>query len=107
MKNYTLGKSIKEVEKLIPEGKIKKILLGSKELGVVRKGSEFHVFSLQCPHRGASLVNGVINQKNEIICPLHQYRFDLRTGKTTAGYCPDLDIYPTKLSDTGLEITLP
>ena len=95
-----------EIEKLVPEGKIKKMLLGSKEVGLIREGTDVYVFSLHCPHRGASLMNGMINQKNEIICPLHQYRFDLKTGKTTAGYCPDLDVYPSKLSDEGLEITL-
>lgn len=107
MKKFTLGNSVQDVEKMIPKGRVKKILLGSKEIAVVRKGEEFYAFSMYCPHKGASLIQGSINIQGEIICPLHQYRFELKTGKIKSGYCPDLDVFPTLLTAIGLEISIP
>lgn len=107
MKKYTLGQSRENLLEMIPEGRIKKMKIGSKLLGLVRRGSDFYAFDAFCPHRGALLTEGHINPQNEISCPLHQYRFELKTGKVVSGYCPELTTYPCVVSETGLEITLP
>lgn len=107
MKKYTLGSSKEELFKLVPEGMIKKMKVGEKTLGLIRKDLNCYVFDAFCPHRGALLTEGHINERNEISCPLHQYRFDLKTGQVRSGYCPDLETYPAVITDLGLEITLP
>lgn len=107
MKKFILGSSKEEVFKLIPENVIKKVILGETSIGIVRAGETFHSFQAFCPHRGASLIQGSINSSLEIICPLHQYRFDLATGRVKSGSCGDLDIYPVELTQHGLEISLP
>lgn len=107
MKKYTLGNSKEEVFYLIPERVIKKVILGETSIGIVRIGQAFHSFHAFCPHRGSSLMQGMINTSGEIICPLHQYRFDLSTGQVKSGYCEDLEIYPNELTENGLEITIP
>lgn len=107
MKKFTLGNSKEEVLKIVPERVIKKVILGETSIGIIRKGETFHTFHAFCPHRGASLIQGNINSSGEIICPLHQYRFDLETGQVKSGYCGDLTIYPNELNENGLEITIP
>jgi nitrite reductase/ring-hydroxylating ferredoxin subunit len=107
MKKFTLGNSKEEVFKLVPEKVIKKVILGETSIGIVRIGESFRCFQAFCPHRGASLIQGNINSSGEIICPLHQYRFDLKTGQVKSGYCEDLEIYPNELTENGLEITIP
>lgn len=107
MKKYTLGNSKEGILKIISEKSIKKVLVGEKNIAVTRIGSDFYAFQSFCPHRGASLIEGSINASNEIICPLHQYRFDIKSGQVKAGSCQDLEIYPTDLTDQGLEIILP
>lgn len=107
MKKYTLGNSKEGVLLMFPEKSIKKVLVGGEKIAVVRIGLDFYSFQSQCPHRGASLVNGRINSLQEIICPLHEYRFDVKSGHVRAGSCQDLEIYPTTLTDMGLEITIP
>lgn len=107
MKKFTLGNSKEEVLKLVPERIIKKVILGETSIGIVRIGEVFHTFQAFCPHHGASLIQGNINSSGEIICPLHQYRFDLKTGQVKSGYCADLEIYPNELTENGLEITIP
>lgn len=107
MKEYSLGSSKEEVFKLFPEKWIKKIQLGENQVAAVRIGEKVFVFQASCPHRGASLVQGTINGLNEIICPLHEYRFDLTTGNIRSGSCGDLEIYRTTLESDGLKITIP
>ena len=107
MKKFTLGNSKEEVFKLVPEKVIKKVTLGETSIGIVRIGDTIRTFQAFCPHRGASLIQGNINSSGEIICPLHQYRFDLETGQVKSGYCEELEIYPNELTENGLEITIP
>ncbi|WP_026946361.1 Rieske (2Fe-2S) protein [Algoriphagus marincola] len=106
MKKFQLGQSRENVINLFPEKAIRRVKLGEKEIGIVRIGEIFFAFDSLCPHRGASLIQGSINGYEEIICPLHQYRFDLKTGALHSGSCSDLEVYQTNLTDEGLIIQL-
>jgi nitrite reductase/ring-hydroxylating ferredoxin subunit len=54
---------------------------------------EDEVFALEdaCNHAGAPLSEGPVTKNCGIICPMHGYVFDLRTGKLTKpkGLCDD------------------
>ena len=107
MKEYQLGTSKQEVYQMIPERRIKKVVLGKKSIGLLRMGDELFAFDTQCPHRGADLLKANINGAGEIICPLHQYLFDLKSGQVRSGYCGELPVYQVNLSENGLFINLP
>ncbi len=107
MHTFQFGSSKEEVLQAIPERKIKKLAAGEKRLGVLRIGELIHVFDSQCPHRGADLSQANINGAGEIIYPLHQYRFELKTGDVRSGYCASLPIYRNELTESGLYIYLP
>ncbi|WP_339875820.1 Rieske 2Fe-2S domain-containing protein [uncultured Algoriphagus sp.] len=107
MKTILLGSSKSQVLEIIPEKAIHIIHLGELEIALTRIGEFFKGFQANCPHRGASLNQGMLTAEGEIICPLHQYRFDLKTGEVKAGSCGNLEIYPTELTDEGLKIFLP
>lgn len=92
---------------MIPEQAIHKIHLDENIIALVRLGECFHAFQTDCPHRGAALIKGWITNQGEIICPLHQYRFDIKTGALKVGSCGDLEVYSTELTDDGLKILLP
>ncbi|MBD8491037.1 Rieske 2Fe-2S domain-containing protein [Echinicola sp. CAU 1574] len=105
MGKFTLGSTKEEVFEMLPEGNIKVTQLGAKKLCVVRKGEEVYAFEQLCPHRGAPLKDGHINGYGEVICALHSYRFDMKTGQLkSGGSCGDLEVYQTHLTDSGLEI---
>jgi nitrite reductase/ring-hydroxylating ferredoxin subunit len=103
MKTFILGQSKEQVLQMIPEKGIKLVQLGGEKICVSRNGDTFFAFEPFCPHRMASLLQGTI-VRNEIVCPLHQYRFDLQTGTVVSGQCPDLKVYKVEFSDRGLEI---
>lgn len=106
MKNYTLGNSKEELFNLLPNGKVKKVKLGEKEIAILRLGEEVFGFEPFCPHRGASLLNAYPNSSGELICPLHEYRFNLKSGRPMAGACRDLETYSCILGEGGLEIQI-
>ncbi|SEG28800.1 Rieske (2Fe-2S) protein [Algoriphagus boritolerans] len=106
MKEFQLGNSIAEVVEMLPDFRIKKVRLDNREIAIVRMGEKIYGFDIFCPHRGASLIQANIHS-GEIICPLHHYRFELQSGRSRAGDCPDLETFPCRLSEKGLTITLP
>ncbi len=107
MKKFIIGSSMEEVKKLIPPGSIKKVMVGNQAVALTEFKGVFFAFETQCPHRGELLTKGRINPKGEIICPLHNYRFDLQHGQVRAGYCPDLKVYRTELHSQGLTVYMP
>jgi len=57
-------------------------------LAVFRVGDEFLVVDNQCTHGSASLAEGEV-EGEEIVCPYHLGRFNLRTGAATGPPCVD------------------
>ena len=53
----------------------------------------FFAVQNRCSHAGAALHKGFINEDNEVVCPLHHYCFDLKTGRATRGNVKGLKTY--------------
>ncbi|WP_209329985.1 Rieske (2Fe-2S) protein [Lunatimonas salinarum] len=104
MREYRLGRSKEEVIALFPERAIKQVALGDRKICVARIGERFFAFERLCPHRMASLGEGWITAFDEVVCPLHQYRFELGSGRVSSGDCRDLICFQTVLDDRGLAI---
>jgi nitrite reductase/ring-hydroxylating ferredoxin subunit len=49
------------------------------EVAVFKCNGRLYAIQNLCPHEGAALSGGVVDSE-EVICPLHAYRFHLRTG---------------------------
>jgi nitrite reductase/ring-hydroxylating ferredoxin subunit len=65
---------------------------------------EFYAFQDACSHNGESLSKGTVNFLGEVICPWHNYRFEVKTGKACDSDCQDLKTYPVKYDSTGFFI---
>ena len=103
-KKYTLGGNRTSAINLLPDGKINLVQVGHTKICLVRLGEEVYAFDHLCPHQKASLNEGKINSLGEVICPLHHYRFELKTGDVKSGSCPDLKTYQAEITDEGIEI---
>lgn len=53
---------------------------------VCKENSEFFAFDEYCPHKNLSMEHGVVLQ-GTLICPWHQYRFALDTGRCSRRRC--------------------
>ncbi len=79
----------------IKENELIKINAERKQLCLVKYDDEFFATKTKCPHAGADLSQGkCVN--GEIECPFHRYRYDLKTGRGTAGQGDYLQTYPVK-----------
>ena len=56
-----------------------RVSLGDLELGIYRVDGELYAMDDICPHAGSSLSEGVLDGTC-VICPTHNWEFDLRTG---------------------------
>lgn len=64
-----------------------------------RRG-ELFATQAECPHRAGPLSDGLIGDTT-LICPLHNFRFNLENGAPLGNDCPPLKTYPVGLTDTG------
>jgi NADPH-dependent 2,4-dienoyl-CoA reductase/sulfur reductase-like enzyme/nitrite reductase/ring-hydroxylating ferredoxin subunit len=60
-------------------GEMKEIAAGDTRILLARAGDEFHAVSPNCPHYGASLVEGALCG-TRLICPLHHAVFNIVNG---------------------------
>lgn len=56
------------------------------EFVIANRDSQFFAVYNKCPHMGGSLGDGSIDEKEYLTCPLHNWQFDLNTGKGPEGY---------------------
>lgn len=65
------------------------ITVDGLELAVFRDGEELRCIQESCPHRGAALSEGFV-QDGEVVCPWHGWRYSLRDGEcsTLPGSAP-------------------
>jgi nitrite reductase/ring-hydroxylating ferredoxin subunit len=50
------------------------------EVIFVKSKSELYAFKNKCPHQGAKL-NACWIEQEKVVCPLHQYKFDVNNGR--------------------------
>lgn len=78
------------------------VSVGELQLAVFCTGGEFYVADNVCTHQFALLSDGYV-EDGCVECPLHQARFDLRTGAALcAPATRPIRIHPSKVE--GLEI---
>ena len=63
----------------IREGEGKAFTVDGKIIAVFLKNGEYHAINDSCPHMGASLAAGYVEDDN-VICPWHAWRFCVKDG---------------------------
>ncbi len=85
-----LFESFEEAKSVLSNLQPRLVKANGRNICVVRIDNNIKAFVNECPHQGASLHQGNLNYLHEIVCPLHSYRFDLRTGEAIAQSCKPL-----------------
>lgn len=71
----------------IPPGEGRVYSVDGERIAVFRtRGGGFYAVQAECPHRGGPLADGLLGGTT-LICPLHAWKFDLKTGKALFGDC--------------------
>ncbi|HLT73827.1 MAG TPA: Rieske 2Fe-2S domain-containing protein [Ohtaekwangia sp.] len=99
-----LFSSIEEAKEKVEENGTRLIIIGGKRVCLARFNNRFFAVQDKCTHNGESLSRGKLNYQGEIICPWHNYRFDLETGRACDSTCRDLETYALRIDETGFFI---
>jgi NAD(P)H-dependent nitrite reductase small subunit len=75
-------------------------------LAIFRLGSDYVAIDNACPHAGAPLCDGTVLD-GKVVCYLHLWEFDLRTGACEQGADWSVQSYPVRLQDGVLQVQLP
>lgn len=54
---------------------------------LTRKGGELTAIDAVCPHQGALMDDGELIDGEFVVCPLHMYHFDPKTGAERSQQC--------------------
>lgn len=80
----------------IPEGKMKNVKVGDKEILIANVGGKYYAIGNRCTHRGGDLSKGKL-ENNTVTCPVHGAKFDVTTGKNVSG--PKIGFIKGKAND--------
>lgn len=81
----------------IPEGRGMRVKVDDKHIALFKVAGEVFAINAVCPHAGAFLDQGYLEDCT-IICPLHGWDFDLRTG-VSPNYGVKTKCYPVEIKD--------
>ena len=96
--------SLCEIGELV-EGKGKYVEIGGFQLAVFMSGGKVYAVDNRCPHAGGNLCGGDI-EDGRVVCPWHQWAFDLETGKLRWSPGVSIRAYRTRLLERPDEPTL-
>ncbi len=65
----------------IPEGEGSSFQVGDRLVAVFLKDGKYYAIDDLCPHMGASLGSGYLDDEGNVSCPWHAWRFCVRDGK--------------------------
>jgi 3-phenylpropionate/trans-cinnamate dioxygenase ferredoxin subunit len=91
----------------LPEGERIFIEVEGRSIVIFNLAGKLFAIGDVCSHDNGPVGDGEI-EENEIICPRHGGRFDIRTGKATS-LPPVVDIpsYPVRVAERMIEIGIP
>ena len=85
-------------------GDVAEITVEGKPLCVARFGDQWFGFAHACPHAGAPLTDGYLDKSCNLVCPVHQLKFNLRNGRDVNGEGYKLKTYPVEVRSDGIFI---
>ncbi|MBV7485588.1 non-heme iron oxygenase ferredoxin subunit [Bordetella sp. BOR01] len=97
---------IATTDQLEDDDEILPVSIAQAQLALYRSEGEYFVSDNVCTHAHALLSDGFL-EDGCIECPLHQAKFDIRTGRAMcAPATSDIRVYPVKIDNTDILVDL-
>lgn len=96
----------------LAEGQSKKVEFGDvlagtgKQVVLCRVEGKLYALDGLCPHEGGRISDGPLIEGKHAMCPLHNYKFDPRTGAEIGAMCKDAKTYKVREQGADCEIWL-
>jgi nitrite reductase/ring-hydroxylating ferredoxin subunit len=95
-----------KLDVLIPGGDfVKEVQAGKKELCLIRNQTELFALENSCPHAGGLLSDGWCENGN-LVCPVHRYQYNLKTGRGAEGQGDYVYTYPVEQRADGVYVQI-
>ena len=76
--------------------------VAGKTITLARTKNQIFACAHKCPHASGILANGFIDATNNIVCPLHRYKFNLTNGRNVSGEGYYLKVYAVEERKDGV-----
>ena len=92
-------------EKELQEGTMKLIRIEGSPVLLIKQLGQIFAIDTRCPHMGCDFSGGTL-EGNVIICPCHDWRFNLKTGEYEDEPSMKLTIYEWKIESGKIWVKL-
>ncbi|HEY5463376.1 MAG TPA: Rieske 2Fe-2S domain-containing protein [Hanamia sp.] len=99
-----IAENIHEI--VFEKNNIAQINIGEKSICLIRTSIGLKACASKCPHAGGDLSIAYLDSKENIICPVHNYHFNLNNGRDTIGDGYFLKIYKVIANESGIFVGL-
>ncbi|HMP80708.1 MAG TPA: nitrite reductase small subunit NirD [Pirellulaceae bacterium] len=90
----------------IPAGQGRAFTIGKLVISVFHVNGEFFAIDDACPHMGASLSEGCV-ENGVVACPWHGWRFDVRDGTWCDNPRVKIGAYPVRIENGEIWVAVP
>ena len=92
----------------IPEGEARSFQVEGRIIGIFHEAGQFHAMDDLCPHMGASLASGHM-EDGIVTCPWHAWRFCISDGTWLDNPESDLktDCYEVRVVEDEIQVLIP
>lgn len=87
----------------LPAGKLRQFTISGKKICLARNQEGYFAVQNSCPHASGDLSQGWC-EGNRIVCPVHRYAYDLKTGRGIGDQGDAVRTYPVELRVDGLYV---
>jgi len=92
-------------EKELKEGTMKLVSIDGTPILLIKQGGQIFAIDNRCPHQGCGFSGGTLDGFI-IVCPCHDWHFDLRTGEYDKEPTFTLTVYEWKIKDGKIWVRL-
>jgi nitrite reductase (NADH) small subunit len=89
----------------LPPGAGRTVAAGTARVALFNDAGEFLALDDACPHQGGSLGGGTVHQ-GRVICPLHSWVFELRSGRCPRDTHAPVATHPARCRDGVVEVEI-
>ena len=88
-------------------GEIAEVEADGKKICVARFQDQWFGFAHSCPHAGAPMMDAYVSGPCQVVCPVHQLKFNLKNGgRDVNGEGYTLRTYPVEVREDGIYVGL-
>jgi nitrite reductase/ring-hydroxylating ferredoxin subunit len=88
----------------IPEGEGRSFQVAERLVAVFLQGGQYYAIDDLCPHMGASLGAGYLDEEGNVTCPWHAWRFCVRDGKWCDNPRLGVDTFDVRVVDEQIQV---